>query len=207
MARLVFSFAHGDDALKEDITRFYVQAIERTKELFSKAVIPDTAIAQRTWIKLQEYPLGSIEAIFGATITAGFVVARRDNDTKETLITRMRSGLCNSIMGAIKDSVDFEAGLFPEDISTSRARTLELIPRLDDPDESKMVYRNLIAKDEIDSWWADVTLLVERMVDLLVRWMDPYLDSLMVLPEDVTYDTSGKAVHEDYFKIYVPYRF
>lgn len=207
MARLVFSFAHGDDALKERMTAFYVRAIERTKELFSKAVIPDTAIAQRTWIKLQEYPLGSIEAVFGGTITAGFVVARREGDTKETLAARTRTGLADGVLNAIKDSIDFEMGLFPEDISTSRARTLELIPRRDDPDESKMVYRNLIPHGEIDSWWFDITLLIAEMVDMLVEWMDPYLDSLMILPEDVTYDTSGKATHEDYFKIYVPYRF
>lgn len=207
MARLVFSFAHGDDALKERMTGFYVRAIERTKELFSKAVIPDTAIAQRTWIKLQEYPLGSIEAVFGGTITAGFVIARREHDTKESVSTRLRAGLADGVLNAIKDSIDFEMGLFPEDITTPLARTLELIPRRDDPDESKMIYRNLIAESEISSWWYDIDLLVAQMVDMLVEWMDPYLDSLMILPEDVTYDTSGKASHEDYFKIYVPYRF
>ena len=207
MARIVFSLAHGDDALKEDITGFYVQAINRTEELFSKAVIPDTPIAQRTWIKLQEYPLGSIEAIFGATITGGFVLGRREGDTKESLRMRLTVGITNCVLNAFRDNIDFETGLFPEDISTSRARTLELIPRLDDPDESKMVYRNLIAKEEIDSWWTDIGLLVEKMVERAAVWVDPFIDCLLILPNDVTYDTSSKASDEDYFKIYVPYRF
>lgn len=207
MARLVFSFAHGGDELKESMTSFYVKAVERTKELFGKAVVPDTAIAQRTWIKLQEYPLGSIESIFGGVATAGFVIARREEDTKETLVARMKAGLCNSILGAFRDNIDFESGLFPEDITASRARTLEHIPRHDDPDESKMVYRKLIPESEINSWWDDITRLIEQMIDVLVVWADPYLNNLMLIPEEVTYNTSGQAVHEDYFKIYIPYRF
>lgn len=207
MAKLVFSFLHGDDRLKEDLTRFYVQAVDRTKELFGKAVIPDTPIAQRTWIKLQDYPLEVIESIFNAVINNGFVIARRNNDTKESVSARVKASLSGSVLDTFKTHIDFESGLFPEDISTSRVRVFDLIPRHDDPDESKMVYCNLIAKDEIDSWWSDITLLVEQMVEVMVKSLDHYIDGLMTLPADATYDLFSKASHEDYFKIYIPKRY
>lgn len=207
MTKLVFSFMHASDELKEDITRFYVRAVNRTKELFGKAAVPETPIAQRTWIILQDQPLRSIESIFNAVVVGGFAVVRRPEDTMETIQFRVKTSLINSIADAFKTSIDFEMGLFPEDISTSHSRRSDLIPRRDDPDDSKLTYRKLIAKEELESWWDDMLQVIEETVDRLLVWLDDYLSKLLTLPDDVTYDTCNSGVEEDYFKIYVPYRF
>ena len=207
MTKLVFSFMHASDELKEDVTRFYVRAVNRTKELFGKAAVPETPIAQRTWIILQDQPLRSIESIFNAVVVSGFAVVRRPEDTMETIQFRVKTSLINSITDAFKTSIDFEMGLFPEDISTSHSRRSDLIPRRDDPDDSKITYRKLIAKEELDSWWDDMLQVIEETVDSLLVWLHDYLSKLLTLPDDVTYDTCNSGVEDDYFKIYVPYRF
>lgn len=119
----------------------------------------------------------------------------------------MTTSLINSITDAFKTSIDFEMGLFPEDISTSHSRRSDLIPRRDDPDDSKITYRKLIAKEELDSWWDDMLQVIEETVDSLLVWLHDYLSKLLTLPDDVTYDTCNSGVEDDYFKIYVPYRF
>lgn len=206
MAKLVFSFEYAEDDLLQLFTAAYVDAVKRTEVMFDKAKVDDTAIAQRTWLKLKETFLEGIENIFNGMVVNGWAVVRRPDDTADSLRQRVKEGIRGAVIDAFKRRLDFDAGLFPEDISTSYARRFELIPRHDDPDDSKMTYRNIIPAGAIETWWLEIDQIIDGLMGHLVTWVDHYIELLMTMPQGTTFEMGANPRPEDRFYLYIPDR-